>query len=217
MMNDLMQIQNIKIQIKNVEIQLNNLVIQMKNFGPLNIGMQINSIGIQFLNMGIQMINIGMNMPNIQNDMFNFNQNIQNIINQLENIGISNQQMGISMGMNMPPIKMDNSMIDSDFMSRFNDEIIEPQMTMDRSDDGIMEPEVKKFNIVFEDSTGNKNNIVVDYGTTVDNLLKMYLNILDMPQNKVHCFYNMKRLNLGDETKVEDNFGTNSKIVVVID
>ena len=178
--------------------------------------MPINNIGIQFLNMGIQMINIGMNMPNNQNDMFNFNQNIQNIINQLENIGMSNQQMGVPMGMNMPPIKMDNSMFDSDFMSRFNDEIIEPQMTMDRFDDGIMEPEDKKLNIIFEDSTGKKNIVVVDYGTTVDNLLKKYLNILDMPQNKVVCIYNMKRLNLGDETKVEDKFGTNSKIVVVI-
>ena len=129
-----------------------------------------------------------------------------------------NQQMGIPMGMNMPPIEMNNPMLNNNnFMDGFNDGMMERQMAMDRFDDGIMEQENQKLNVVFETTTGIKKNIVVDYGTTVDNLLKMYLNILDMPQNKVHCFYNMKRLNLGDETKVEDNFGTNSKIVVVID
>jgi len=61
-----------------------------------------------------------------------------------------------------------------------------------------------------------KINLIVDYGTTVDNLLKRYLNILDIPQNKVHFLFNMKRLKLGDETKVEDYFGEDSKIVVVI-
>ena len=80
MINDLMQIQNMKIQIKNAEMQLDNIEMQMKNIGSLNIGIQINNMGIQLLNMGIQMINIGMNMPIDQNDIFKFNQNIQNII-----------------------------------------------------------------------------------------------------------------------------------------
>ena len=200
-----MQIQNIKIQIKNVEMQLNNLVIQMKNFGPLNIGMQINSIGIQFLNMGIQMINIGMNMPNIQNDMFNFNQNIQNIINQLENIGISNQQMGIPMGMNMPPIKMNNPMLNNDFMGGFDDE------TMDKFNMNKC-----KLNAIFKTEDGNKNKITVDYGTTIDDLLKKYLNISDKSPSEVSFLFNGKRIKLGNHTIVENYFLIDNPFILVV-
>ena len=208
MMNDLMQIQNMKIQMKNAEMQLDNLEMQMKNLGSLNIGMQINNMGIQLLNMGIQMINIGMNMPNNQNDMFNFNQNIQNILNQLQNIGMPNQQMGIPMGMNMPPFGMNNPMNNNNFMGGFDD-IMEPQMNNDRFNDPMMEPENKKINIVFETLSGKKNNLVVDYGTTIDNLLQRYLNILDRPPNQVEFILNGDRLELGDETKVEKYFNVN--------
>ena len=202
MMNDLMQIQNMKMQIKNTEMQLDNLEMQMKNLDSLNIGMQINNMGIQLLNMGIQMINIGMNMSNNQNDMFNFNQNIQNIINQLQNIGMPNQQMGIPMGMNMPPFGMNNQMNNNNFMGGFDD-IMEPPIAIDRFNDPIMEPEKKKINVVFETLSGKKNNLVVDYGTTIDNLLQKYLNILDRPPNQVEFILNGDRLDLGDETKIE--------------
>ena len=69
-----------------------------------------------------------------------------------------------------------------------------------------MEPENRKLNVVFSMTSGQKNNIVVDYGTTVDNLLKKYLNIIDKPQDEVDFIYNGIRIELGDETKVEDFF-----------
>jgi len=210
-----MQIQNMKIQIKNAEMQLDNIEIQMKNIGSLNIGIQINNMGIQLLNMGIQMINIGMNMPIDQNDIFKFNQNIQNIINQLQNIGMPNQQMGITMEMNMPPIGMNNPMFNNNIMGGFDDGIMEPPMAMDRFNDGIMEPENRKLNVVFETFTGIKNNIIVEYGTTVDNLLKKYLNILDMPPNEVEFLYNGIRIELGDKTKIEHYFNPGIPVVLV--
>ena len=205
-MNDLMQIQNMKIQIKNAEIQLDNLEMQMKSIGSLNIGIQINNMWIQLLNMGIQMINIGMNIPIEQNDMFNFNQNIQNIINQLQNIGMPNQQMGIPMGMNMPPIGMNDPIFHNNFIGEF--------------DDGIMEQENQKLNVIFENTLGIKKNIVVEYGTTLDNLLKKYLNTFDRPQNIVSFLFNGSRIEYGDKRKIEDYFKAylsgNPKIVVLI-
>ena len=118
-----------------------------------------------------------------------------------------NQQMGIPMGMNMPPIEMNNPMLNNNnFMDGFNDGMMERQMAMDRFDDGIMEQENQKLNVVFETTTGIKKNIVVDYGTTVDNLLKKYLNFIDRPLNEVFFIYNGIRIELGDETKIEDYF-----------
>ena len=111
------------------------------------------------------------------------------------------------MGMNMPPIEMNNPMINNNnFMGGFDDGMMEPQMSLARFDEEIMEPENRKLNVVFSMTSGQKNNIVVDYGTTVDNLLKKYLNIIDKPQDEVDFIYNGIRIELGDETKVEDFF-----------
>ena len=63
------------------------------------------------------------------------------------------------------------------------------------------------------------NNIIAEYGTTVDNLLKKYLNILDRPHNDVDFLYNGKRIELGDEIKIETYFNdvqTGTKVTVIL-
>ena len=84
---------------------------------------------------------------------------------------------------------------------------------------------IKKINILFVTSSqGKKENININYGTSVDELLKIYLNKVKRPdlinnQKNISFIYNSKALNFGDSRKVENIFkyNSNNNIIIVID
>ena len=199
-MNSMHLLQDVKKQLKNAEMQIDNLELTMKNINQTNIGMQINDIGIQLLNMGIQMINIGKLLPINPNDILIFNQNIQNVLNQLQNIAMPNQQMGIRMGMmNMPPILMNNFMVNNDFMKGFYN--------------GIMEGD-KKQNIEFN-LMGKTKIISANSYTTVGNLLREYLKGSDKSEKEVYFVYKGNKISFGDNTRVRDFFKNDDKPIIL--
>ena len=82
---------------------------------------------------------------------------------------------------------------------------------------------IKKINILFATSSqGKKENIIVNYGTSVDELIKLYLNKVKRPdlinkENNISFIYNSKSLNFGDKRKVENVFKNNNNVIFVVD
>ena len=84
---------------------------------------------------------------------------------------------------------------------------------------------IKTINILFATSSqGKKENLVVNYGTNIDELIKLYLNKVKWPdlinnEKNISFIYNSKPLNFGDKRKVENVFKNNSNnnIIFVID
>ena len=70
---------------------------------------------------------------------------------------------------------------------------------------------IQKFNVIFTDQRGYKNNILVDFGTTINELLEKYVKIISRPdligENSWIVFtYDAKRIGFGYQTKVESLF-----------
>ena len=66
-----------------------------------------------------------------------------------------------------------------------------------------------KMNVIFENTILGKINLVVDYGTTINEMLELYLRRIERPDligkdNKITFICNGSRVNFGDYTKVED-------------
>ena len=60
------------------------------------------------------------------------------------------------------------------------------------------------------------------YGTSVDELIKLYLNKVKRPdlinkENNISFIYNSKSLNFGDKRKVENVFKNNNNVIFVVD
>ena len=67
---------------------------------------------------------------------------------------------------------------------------------------------IQKVNVIFTDQRGYKNNISVDFGTTINELLEKYVKIISRPDligenSRIVFTYNAKRIGFGDQTKVE--------------
>ena len=203
--NILTQIQNFKLQIKTLETQLDTLNIQIQNNGIFNIGTQLNYMGIQILNLGIQMLNIGNQIPNInQINMMDMNKELQNIVTQINNI--------IYPPMNMPGIEMPPMNMFPMGMPPFD-----IQMQMDNK---IKEKSnIPKMNIIFKTTQEMQIILVFDYGTTIDEILKKYLNEIGRPDlintDKIFFVYNACQLRFGDKTKIEDYFNHNPPTIIV--
>ena len=84
---------------------------------------------------------------------------------------------------------------------------------------------IRKINILFATSSqGKKENLIVDHGTSIDELIKLYLNKVKRPdlinnEKKITFIYNSNPLNFGDKRKVETLFKNNSNnnIIFVVD
>ena len=89
---------------------------------------------------------------------------------------------------------------------------------------GNVDPDVNtpgpKLNALFTTTVGTKKNVILNYGTTIDQALKKYLNLVNKSElvnsNKISFLFNAAKLSFGDNTKVEDFFKniTNPKVVV---
>ena len=85
---------------------------------------------------------------------------------------------------------------------------------------------IKKINVLFATSSqGKKENLDVEYGTTIDELIKLYLNKVKRPDlidkdKNISFIYNSKALNFGDKRKIENVFKNNynnNNIIFVVD
>ena len=85
---------------------------------------------------------------------------------------------------------------------------------------------IKKINVLFATSSqGKKENLNVEYGTTIDELIKLYLNKVKRPDlidkdKNISFIYNSKALNFGDKRKIENVFKNNynnNNIIFVVD
>ena len=71
---------------------------------------------------------------------------------------------------------------------------------------------INKYNIIFVSTQGVSYNIYYNYGTTIDEVLKAYLNEAETPEliddrtNRIDYLYNARRLRFGDETTIETFF-----------
>ena len=217
--NIISQIQNTKLQIKNIDSQLDNLNLQLQNNGNSNIEIQINNMGIQFLNIGIQMLNISLQISNNNpTNMMNISLNLQNIIPQI--IDMANLPMNMP-SMNMPPMNMNLMNMNPMNMPPMN----MPPMNMPPMDNQIqMANEIKeesnKMNIIFKTTYGVTHSLSFEYGTTIDEILKEYLNKVGKPElinsKKVCYLFNAVQLKFGDKTKVENYFRGNKKVKVIV-
>ena len=218
----IMKIQNIELQLKNIGTQIDCLYMQINNVGFSNVSSQIKFMGIQMLNIGIQMLNIGFdsqnNPQNISNNEQNLKSQIRNIKLQLENIEMKMDiplinpmlnPMNSSMNMMMP---MNNNMMNQGM-----------QMQMPNFDDfnnNLNEPEPEKYNIVFESNKFGNVNLIIEEGTTINDMLENYLenigksNDLNM-KNKIRFIYNAKFLKFGDLRNIETIFVSTLGIVKV--
>ena len=130
--------------------------------------------------------------------------------------------MNIGMGIPMNMMNMNNKMMgmenDEEWMKGFKMGLEE----VNNSGEEINESSstVPKNNIIFRATQGVSYTLVVDYGTTIDKLLKKYLkrtNRSDLEKsNNISFLFNARRLKFGDQTKIEDFFKdiTNPKVVV---
>ena len=73
--------------------------------------------------------------------------------------------------------------------------------------------QVPKINITFDEKTDppSSKNIIINYGTTVDQVLKEYLVLIKKQkliglQNKIQFIYNGRQLLFGDKTPIEKFF-----------
>ena len=64
-------------------------------------------------------------------------------------------------------------------------------------------------------------NVLLKYGTTIDQAFKKYLNLVDKPElindNRIIFLYNAIKLNFGDHRKVWNYFQLMNPIIVVND
>ena len=79
-----------------------------------------------------------------------------------------------------------------------------------------------KITVLFSTSKGNNFNITVDYGTTIDKLLKLYcwrdgLTECIGTRDDIGFTFNANQLKFGDQTPVEEYFKYTSlpKVVVI--
>ena len=166
-------------------IQLQNMGAQVQNFG-----MQVNNmIGIQLQNLGMQISSIGIQIFNI-GKILNQSNNIEN--NKFEMLG-QNQSMPMPI-LNFPQnFEMINNMNINGNENCINNNNLKQQ----------------KLNITFYAETGLTTNIVCNFKTSVEELLKIYakrvgINMKDIYNKNIYFISNgYYYIDPNDKTEIE--------------
>ena len=198
MANMSMTLQNIGNQIQFMGNQMVGMGMQLRNacFGMQNLDELIQNMTIQILNIGTQMINICMQYQNM-NKNFNNEIQIQNFFSQIQNMA---QQMTTMEFPNYNQLNLENKM---------NKEQINMR-------------NYPKINIIFFNNIdGIRLNLITDYGTTIDQLLKNYMIKIGRPEliNSKNIWITLnseKKLMFGDNTTVQKFVGISEKSVYTL-
>ena len=122
------------------------------------------------------------------NAIFNNNINQFNLINDINNININNN------------INLINNINFMNNMNNAEDEVY----------DDVDKPG-PKMNVIFTTGYGNRCILIINYGTTIDQMLVKYLKKINKyelygAKNKIAFIYNVKNLQFGDNTPIEIYF-----------
>lgn len=182
-----LQVQSIKSQIDNIKLQISNIELQYNNMMGINQGEQLLNISIQILNTGIQAFNSGKSQTM---------SSIDNYYNQLKNISnLINTILDDYTNMSMQQQMMQQAMMQQQMMQR---QIIDD---LNRG-----EPEIiNKMNITFEESSGFRINLIVDYGTKIKDVLEKFSTKIGVPKFNFYFLFNGESLNYDDERKIEEH------------
>ena len=131
------------------------------------------------------------------------------------------QNMGMNNNFQMPNIMMNNNNFiannngDEEWLKGFMLGVRDFQNEEEGARQG------PKINVIFSTTKGRTDKLCFKYGTTIDEILKIYLKRvngeeLDITYNKLCFLYNANKLRLGDKTPVEKLFKLNRNPKVVV-
>ena len=201
-MDTLVQIQAIKSQLDIMKLQINNIEIQ---YNQMMNPMMNNSIGEQLLNLGIQLLNSGINAFKIGKPIcmnyFNYSGEL-NIIAEKINLIINENNMQQQFMINQQNM-MPNQMMP---FSNFG----QPNMM-----------KIEKKSIIFKDIFNNIITIRAFFGTTIGELLKLYMdkrknNNLDDKEERLIFLYNGSALDRNDKRKIENVFNLSDHTTIIV-
>ena len=178
-----------------------------------NMGNNMGFFGMPGMDMTNNMMMLGMNMNN--NMMQNMNMNMNN--NMMP--GFMDMNMNMIPGMNMnnnnnliPGMNMGgNDMWKMIYGDGFN-----LNLNMNQN---MNQPD--KANVVFKTTGGLKMNLFVDFGTTVSQTLLLFLKRVGKPElfnpnSGIFFLCNAKKLNIFDNTKIENMLGGQINPVIMV-
>ena len=216
MLNVNNQIQNIGFQLKNLETQFESISLQIQNIGIYNISNQLQNMGIQMLNIGVQILYILTEIPNISAQNQNLSNKIKNLGYEIQNIGckldMSNQNP-INAVFPLPNFGIPPNGIGMPNMNIFgNDLMNDLKFKESRNND---ESKILKYNVYFENLSGIGRNIVIDSGTTINEMLIKFLKDIGKPEfihksNKIRFINNANFLSFDDHRKIDEVFFINN-------
>ena len=169
--------------------------------------MNMNAFGMPMGMQNMNMMNMGMT-PNMNMGMQNMN-----MMNMGMNPAMNMMGMGVSGG--MPNMQME----DDSWLEGFKMGVEEVKNPGNNDDDSNTPG--PKMNVIFTTTVGTQRIIKINYGTSVSNALRKYLNSVNKPElfgqnDKVNFLYNAQKLAFDDNTPIETKFANmvNPKIVV---
>ena len=187
-------------QISDNGTELKNIGQELQNFGTQiqNLGMQISNINQNF---GIQMQNIGLQISNMAMRIFNIGINISNMNKIKQSNEFQNQMLHMQMMMN-------NNMMN-------NNQLIGMNNNNYNNNEILGESNEFKINLVFEENTGRKTQIIVSIDKTIKELINLYISQTGNDINKIQFLYNGQTIYPNDKRKIKDcNLVNCSKITV---
>ena len=171
-----------------------------------------------FINMNMNM-NKAMGNSITEQEIQKHKNNINNLINN--EMKKENECLSSLLNIKKNELNQQNMMNNNIMPNMMNNNIIQNMMNnpnennnwigfnqMNIGEPIINKDPIQKFNVIFTDPRGYTNNILVDFGTTINELLEKYVKIISRPDligenSRIVFTYNVKRIGFGDQTKVE--------------
>jgi len=141
----------------------------------------------------------------------NFNPNMMNLMPNMmmnNNINLIPNMMMMNNNINLMP----NMMMNNDFN-------LMPNMMI--NDNFEPQPKnIKKMNVIFKTSSGKVFHFIVDYGTTVKELLKKFFDRIGLPDligcKDIIFYFNAKFIEYENQTPIEKFFDPNPNPVIIV-
>ena len=202
----------------NNEINNNNNIMPntMSNSNIMTNMMNNDNIMLNMMNNNNMMPNIMYNnnmIPYIMNNNNNIMTNMMYNNNLTPNMMTYNIMPNMMYNNNMIPYMMNNNNIMSNMMNNimnYEDFLKGYQMGVNADNEIENNDGIPKMNIIFNTTRGMVYKLKVNYGTTIDQLLKQYLNKMNktdfIKSTKIIFLFNAYKLNFGDKTPVEMYF-----------
>ena len=201
------QIMNMKFQIDNISIKNNNNMQMMNN---TQIGEQLLNLSMQILNTGIQTFNIG---KKLVMNCYNYIEQLKMISEQINSLINLNNIMPQQPMMMMPPLPPP-MLIQQNWMNIYQNE-----NDFNEQENPYNNQKDNKVNVIFRATSGITTTVIVNKGTTVEELLNKYINkrglnpLITLNFRNLNTGYSLER---NDKRKVEEIIGCNSHISIVV-